>query len=319
MTVKDLNSGQEYVSEYFYRDGYYDGKEKEFRGFGEVKKVEYGDASAPTLITSYVFDVGKSEESRKGMIKSMAALNENGTVSPPYQIFEKEDNTFSTKTLLTGLDGETVRYSFISEKRSYVYEGTAAYKLLLSQFNYDNYGNITEELNYGLVDGDDKSFGDDEVLTYTEYMIDEDAWIVDRPSEIHKTNFDSTFVSLEKNYYDTKGNLIRQERYTDEVKMIPVVRNEFDSYGNIIKITDANNHWRDIAYDTVFHTFPVSEAIGELGLSMSAQYDTGFGVMTAYTDFNGNTTTFGYDTFGRLTSIIKPGDSSDLPTQEFAY
>jgi len=32
VSVKDLNSGQEYVTDYAYRDGYYDGIEKEFRG-----------------------------------------------------------------------------------------------------------------------------------------------------------------------------------------------------------------------------------------------------------------------------------------------
>ena len=36
-------------------------------------------------------------------------------------------------------------------------------------------------------------------------------------------------------------------------------------------------------------------------------------------DFNGAETTFGYDVFGRLTSMVRPGDSPEFPTAEFSY
>lgn len=48
----------EYVTDYRYRDGYYDGIEKEFRGFSEVEKIERGDASQPTQLTRHSFHTG---------------------------------------------------------------------------------------------------------------------------------------------------------------------------------------------------------------------------------------------------------------------
>ncbi len=47
-----------YVTDYDYRDAYYDGYEKQFRGFGEVAVIDRGDASQPTLVTRYHFHTG---------------------------------------------------------------------------------------------------------------------------------------------------------------------------------------------------------------------------------------------------------------------
>jgi RHS repeat-associated protein len=318
--VKDNNSGAVYTTEYAYRDGYYDGIEKEFRGFGGLRKISYGETTAPTLVTNYVFDVGKTEKSRKGMVKSVAALRENGTVNPPTGLFDKEDNTITTRSLFAGTNGERVKYSFTSAKKVSIYENTATPKILLREFDQDNYGNATEDFNYGVIVGTDKSVGKDEILTTTTYLYDEVNWIVDRPETITKTDLAGKFVSFQKNHYEPiTGNLLWQESSPDNVVLIPVVRNEYYPNGNIKKITDADDHYREIGYDPVFKTFPVSETIGGLGLSMQAGYDYGLGVVTSFTDFNGNNTSFNYDVFGRLKKIVKPGDTLAVPTQEFIY
>lgn len=319
VAVKDLNSGQEYVTDYFYRDGYYDGVEKEFRGFGGVTKLERGDASAPTLKTVYSFDVGKDAISRKGMVKSTATLSESGTVEPPTGLFDAQENTLETRTLFTGTNGEQVTYSFIKAQNNRVFENGSAFTLLSREFDQDVYGNTTKDFNYGIVSGTDRSAGKDELLTTASYHYDLDRWVLDRPDTVGKTDLSGTFVNLQKSFYDSRWNLIRQESSPDGTAFIKTVRNDYDGYGNIVRITDANDHWRQIGYDPLFHTFPVSETIGGLGLTMSAGYDYGLGVVTSFTDFNQNTTSFGYDTFGRLTSIVKPGDSAAFPTQSFDY
>lgn len=317
--VKDLNSGQEYVTDYSYRDGYYDGAEKQFRGFGSVDQLTNGEAGAPALLTRHAFDVGKEEESRKGLPLGLAVLEENGTVSPPVGLLEREENDIRTRDLLTGTNGERVRFSFVSANRREVYEKTDTPKFLLQEFDQDDFGNTIKEFNYGIVDGSDKSVGKDEVLTTTDYLLDETNWILDRPSQIEKTTLNGDFISTNKYFYDAKGNLARQEGTADGSNFIPLVRNQFDDYGNIIRITDANDHYRDIGYDTTFHTFPISETIGGLSLTLTADYDLGLGVITSYTDFNNNRTSYGYDPLGRLTTIIKPGDSEAYPTQQFVY
>lgn len=55
--------GDIYVSEFVYRDGFYDYLEKQFRGFAFVKKIEHGDerfggSRAPALVTRMAFHTG---------------------------------------------------------------------------------------------------------------------------------------------------------------------------------------------------------------------------------------------------------------------
>ena len=71
------------------------------------------------------------------------------------------------------------------------------------------------------------------------------------------------------------------------------LRHHYDQWGNVVQIFDplwgtAPGHYRDIVYDTVFQTFPVSETIDTGGsvLTVQASYDAGLGVMTQSIDFN---------------------------------
>ncbi|WP_295587932.1 toxin TcdB middle/N-terminal domain-containing protein [uncultured Lamprocystis sp.] len=319
VTVRDNNSGQEYVTDYRYRDGYYDGAEKEFRGFAQVEKLEHGGPGAPSLLTRHSFDVGDTQESRKGMPLAQAVMVEGGTQTPPVGLFEAADHRLTTRTLATGTNGVPVTYSFTHQTDTRIYEGTAQPVALRRAWDQDGYGNVIADLDYGIVVGTDLGAGQDEVLTRTDYRIDTARWIVNLPSRVSKTDRIGGFVSLQRLTYDTNGNLKVDERSPDGTRFIAVTRNDYDGYGNIVKVTDANGHWRRLDYDPTFHAFPITETIGDLGLSMTATYDLGLGLMTAFTDPNGHTTGFGYDTFGRLTRIIKPGDTAALPTQTFEY
>lgn len=317
--VTDHISGQEYAIDYTYHDGYYNGEEREFRGFGRVEKVEHGDPTAPTLKTYHVFDVGKDEESRKGMLLEQAALKENGGTDPVSGVYQHKKYTLETRNLANGTNDQTVRFSFTAQENTFVYEDTSTPIQLRADFDYDDYGNEIKNFNYGQVEETDFSVGDDEILTTSEYDYFPDQWMMDRVKHIRQEDSDGNFISDTKQFYDAKGNLIRQEKSPDDVKWIPVIRNQYDTYGNIIKITDANEHSRAIGWDATCHTFPVSETIDGLNLTMTAGYDTGFGKVSSFIDFNGHATKFKYDTHGRLINIIKPGDSETFPTQAFTY
>lgn len=317
--VQDLNSGQHYITDYHYRDGYYDGNEKEFRGFTTVQKLEHGGTDAPSLLSVIQFDTGITEESRKGLITSSSTLTENGTLNPISGLFDRQNNTIRTNQLFTGLNGERVRFSYLNSSSTSIYEKTDQAAFLYHVFEQDNYGNTIKDFNYGRISGTDYSIGNDEILTTTNFTIDEVKWLVDRPSIISSTNLDNTFIKLQHNYYDDQGNMTSEEHSPDGTIFIPLIRNQYDSYGNIVTITDANNHCRDITYDNKFHTLPVTESICGLGLEMTAEYNHGLGKITYYIDYNDHATSFVYDALGRLTSIIKPGDSILFPTQSFAY
>jgi hypothetical protein len=72
--------GRTYLSRFVYHDGYYDAAEKEFRGFGRVEQIDVGDATAPTLVSRSVFDVGRTYEVMKGKLLRLSAEQEDGRV-----------------------------------------------------------------------------------------------------------------------------------------------------------------------------------------------------------------------------------------------
>jgi RHS repeat-associated protein len=319
VTVKDKNSGAEYITDYHYRDGYYDGREKEFRGFGGLDKMVYGDSTGPTLKTRYTFDTGKEEESRKGLVTSLAALTEEGTLNPPAGIFDITASDIVTRDLHTGENGERVRFSYISENDTWIYENSLDPVQIRKETTQDDFGNTIASSDYGIVEDGDYAKGDDEVRSFTSFLIDQENWMMDRPLEIRMEDLSGNFISHQKNNYDAKGNLIIRQDAVSEGNFITTLQNRYDIYGNIIRITDANSHWRQITYDPLFHAFPVSEQIGGTPLTMTAGYDTARGLLTSFSDFNGHITRFEYDTYSRIINIIKPGDTPDFPTQSFAY
>ena len=82
------------------------------------------------------------------------------------------------------------------------------------------------------------------------------------------------------------------------------------------------------AYDPTFNTFPtlvtqptVTASGAALAMTEGAGYDYRMGTLTSVTGPNGaaTTVTAGYDLFGRLTSIVKPGDSAQYPTTQATY
>jgi RHS repeat-associated protein len=338
VTVHDANSGADYVTDYAYRDGYYDGREKEFRGFAHVTETEYGDDSAPTTVTRYCYDTGAQEESRKGLVLEMAVLGENGQCQEPVnECYRRQVNQLTTRSLYG--DGKTtlVAYSFITQTDTYIHENQPAAVQLRQTFDRDDYGNLIQDFNFGQVCGSDLTCGHDEVLTSTQYALNESAWIVNKPAVITHTDAAGNFVSEKRLYYDgaaytglpsgqiQRGDLARLEESlgpTGEDRFIPTKRQAFDRHGNPVGLMDANGNLTTVEYDPLVHTFPVLERLhldDERSLVYTATYHVGFGQVTAAADFNGHVSTFGYDTFGRLSQIVRPGDTPAQPTVQYSY
>ena len=359
VTVHDANSGDDYVIDYSYRDGYYDGTQKEFRGFERAEMIAHGDETAATTLTRYIFDTGAEEESRKGLLLEATVLGEGGQcdVSGGVQTTEvslvilagriasevfgecyrRDVNQLTTRQLHNGSEGRRVAYSFITQTDTFVHENQHTPVQLRQAFDRDDYGNLTQEFNYGQVCGGDVTCGDDEILTYTEYARNLEAWIVNAPARLRQTDAEGNFVGEARLYYDgeayvglplgevMRGDLSRQEESLGPLggdRFVPTPRQAFDSYGNVVGIMDANGNLTMVEYDALVHAFPVVERL-HLGdgqsLSFAASYHVGFGQVTGATDYNGHAFTYAYDTFGRLTEIVLPGDTLALPTQQFTY
>ncbi len=321
--------GNRYRTELHYHDGYYDGEEKEFRGFAAAEKQEIGDTTIPDLIMAYRFDTGTDHDALKGKPLLLEVQTKQG------KIFYREQYTWNTRKLhdSAGGDGRSVTFPLQETKiRNILEKGTGTPVQLKWEYEFDDYGNMTKQIDHGRMD----EGWDDERITETSfssaYESGKSNWIMDRMVETISTDENGTLAAKKRNYYDgnlilgtvSKGNLTRTEDWVEGDKYVVSVRNDYDEYGNVVATydplyPDLPGHYRTLVYDDLFHTFPVAEKIhtGELTLSMSATYDYGLGVMRNSTDFNGHITTYNYDTFGRLTSITKPPDTGH--TVEYDY
>lgn len=133
------------VTEYIYRDGYYDSFEKEFRGFGFVKQVDYGDdliygdeqATYPTTLTRIKFytgapdyedndgdgaydefneEAGREDETLKGKIHWKEVLRtKDGDIDPIYNVGEDgkliSDQSMVYSTQINTWKIKTVHYA----------------------------------------------------------------------------------------------------------------------------------------------------------------------------------------------------------------
>ncbi len=347
-SITNLDSlGHSYVSRFRYHDGYYDPVEKQFRGFSRVEQIDVGDDSAPTEVTRSVFDTGRVFEAMKGRVLQLSTETVDG------RVFQTESTAWITppKLLLTGTNGLEVRYAHpVASTRRVLELGQGAERRLESEMRYDDFGNQTRHADYGIVENGDRSAFDDERITLRQYAINTNAWILRAVAVQELRDEHDAVISRSEQFYDdetfsgrnlgfvTIGNLTLKRDWvspSDSTATVLSSRTQYDTYGNPIILLDplavapggvpdaGRGHWRRIDYDSRFHAYPIAETI-ELGsgkdpLVLSAAYDEGFGTVTSSTDFNGNTTRYGYDTFSRLTRLLKPGDTDEFSTVEYDY
>lgn len=346
--ITNLDSlGHQYVSRFRYHDGYYDPVEKQFRGFSRVEQIEIGDDTAPTEVTRSVFDVGRTFEAMKGRVLELSTETEDG------KVFQVESTAWVTppRLLLTGTNGLEVRYAHPVANTHRILElGQGTERRLESEMQYDDFGNQTRHADYGIVENGDRSAFDDERITVTQYAINTNAWILRTVAVQELRDEKDAVVSRSEHFYDdetfsgdnlgivTVGNLTLKRDWvspSNSTAKVLSARTRYDVYGNPTLLLDplarapgglpdaAQGHYRRIDYDVRFHAYPVSETIelgaGKEALVFQAAYDEGFGTVTSSTDFNGNSTRYGYDTFARLTQIWKPDDTPDYPTLEYDY
>ncbi|MCK5359538.1 MAG: hypothetical protein KAJ95_02875, partial [Gammaproteobacteria bacterium] len=322
-----------YSTLFNYHDGYYDAEEKEFRGFAFAEKQARGDSTAPSLLSAYQYNTGAEQKALKGKPLQMEARNIAGDV------FYRETFSWETKKLAAGTGGDerVVTFPFQAHRIKNVLEKNQGTPVQLQwDYQYDDYGNMTQQIEHGRLDNG----WNDERATKTVFSSDTNRasglshWLLNKPIEQTTEDENGTLIAKKRYYYDAsdtlgnigKGNITKEEQWVSGGDYITSVRNDYDSFGNITAIydplytQDSDGHYREIVYDTNYKTFPVQEKIhvdSDTSLSLSAEYDAGFGVVTGSTDFNGYKTDYAYDTFGRIISTTKPLDSK--PTQEYNY
>lgn len=339
--------GSTYRSEITYRNGYYDGLEREFRGFERAVQTEIGNSGqgAPSLVSEFRFDTGAQVEALKGL-RLFSELRTSGG-----HVFQRTESTWGHRSLGGApAIGETrsVIFAFQRSETTTVIEGGAGSPVvLLKEFEFDDYGNQTLVADYGRVEDADRGAWQDERITRRTFSAARaenlSKWMLDYPVTERIEAFDGAVAAETRYFYDdpsfsgsspgalSRGNPTLVRRLADSAsgRFLNAERKTYDGYGNPTDFIDplgsapGDRHSRRITYDSSIHTHPVSETIfigGNVNsVTLNADYDLGLGVLTESRDFNGHATLYRFDPFGRINAIIKPGDSLAAPTESYDY
>lgn len=318
-------------TEYVYRDGTFSAVERTFAGFGGGVEKAIGDAYTPTLLTDSTFDVGLSDRTLRGVLLGSEQRDEKGYV------FSRSKSTWTTRKLDAALDGRTVSYSFKRAEQVEHIEGTDPSKarVTLSEWEQDNYGNVTAEKKWGEVVGDDKLAGNDEAIVVRTFANNTVDWILGRVATEELQDGKGARLRLSRTYYDgdafvglplgsvARGLVSREEAWVgpalDAFELVTSAR--YDADGNPAETRDARGGGRAFVWDPVSRAFPITEGVktGARVLVQHATYDGAHGVPVSFTNFNGAVSTFAYDALGRVAAIVKPGDTHERPTLRYTY
>jgi hypothetical protein len=148
-------TGLHETAELVYRDGYYDGVNRAFRGFGHVERVETGDLETDGQMGSlsvYDFDLGITESERHGLTLRMARL---GGAPGAWTPMLEERTTWASCPLAEATSMTSVPVVWICEtqKDSVIQEGApeSEWRTVRTEKAYDRYGGMTLATSHGVV------------------------------------------------------------------------------------------------------------------------------------------------------------------------
>lgn len=230
LTGNDDGTGLHEVREFHYRDGYYDGIEKQFRGFANVVEHSVGDTTRDDGFKTSRFDVGATDPYFNGLLLAQS-LTGGPAGSPPEPIWE--DQFTHVDCTVSGIDqvdpNFPVRNICQTVESRLVQEGAPEAEWLRTRTTkeFDGYGNVTLEFKEGVVgSGPTGSAGcaactgvagehgepcgatclGDELYTETEYVQPDDnngAWFLRLPVAVRTyADASSALYTEELTYYD---------------------------------------------------------------------------------------------------------------------
>ena len=228
----------QYISEYVYRDAWYDVYQKEFRGFAFVKSISIGDDSAPTSVTRTFFHTGAPDgidNDGDGKIDERGEDNETEELPLKGQVLAQETTTELAGAYTTLGDGvfaadkDTFQrvQSKLTIQRIHSRDGGTQNMPTVNNEQEVSFAYALEtltdiiELGKGapkrlktttLKDAfgnvlETKNYGmidedNDEQFTFSEYINDIDRWMIGYPLTKTVTDKDLNRLTQTKTYYD---------------------------------------------------------------------------------------------------------------------
>jgi len=271
----DLLTDLHEVTTYRYHDGFYDGDEKQFRGFARVEMTLIGDDTQEPGLTDMYYDVGKSDPFFNGKLLRQVQFSGDRELSDTVTTWED-----CPVAEVEGTTGNPVRYICETGTTTLLKEGLAEPQWVktVTASNYDGYGNVTLSSDLGVTEvggggcepcggRDPEVFGapcgaqcvGDERFEETDYIAPgadtNQRWILHAAAEERMYGRPgSAQVKVTRHYYDGadfvgmdlgkldqgKATRMTEQREVGSDEVVQVTRSRFDVHGNVIERIDPN-------------------------------------------------------------------------------
>ena len=353
LTGSDDGSGLHEITEHLYRDGFYDGIEKQFRGFERVEVSVREDAFHEGSLTSYLFDVGREKPHFNGLALEVEHRGGEDVLTRTTNVYSECDVAeVPSATEQEAMGRMPVRYPCnTATEVTHIERETseAAWKTVRDETTFDGYGNQTLVAQLGEIDVEG-----DELYQSTTFAAPTTRWLLRLPvrQETYTTQAGARATTI--NYYDgedfiglpegeaTHGFLSRVEKVVAEGETIVTARARRDAFGNGVEqilpngtLDNLNTHRVQLTYDASGRFLLAEDRLNldddqePYTVRREFRHDRGFQRETETTQpfitrggeavTSKNTSRKQLDEFGRVTQIFDSGDAPDKPSTTYTY
>jgi len=265
LTGDDDGSGVHEVIDYTYRNGFYDGDEKQFRGFSDVVTRLHGDDFQEEGLTTTVYDNGVDDPYLNGKLLRQR-VESAGRALSAFAVTYADCLVAEVPTpaQMEAMGRPPIRHLCETARETVVMEGApdADHLTTRTEQTWDGYGNVTIDASLGVVARGGTACGadclGDEDYTATTFVTPANTggrWILHEPATVSTyTDPNDPFKTEERYYYDgdafaglpsgqlTHGFLSRMTRRVSPASdaVVNVTRQRRDSFGNVVERLDPN-------------------------------------------------------------------------------
>ncbi|MDP3092209.1 MAG: SpvB/TcaC N-terminal domain-containing protein [Nitrospira sp.] len=318
----DCSVGITSTNSYAYAGGYYYSPERDFRGFNYAKLTGPIGPNGERLSAETWFHQGNDIS-----LVNLPDVSHGYMRGRPYKVVVSDNQSVQLSARNVYYQSGPSTPPFFNPpfavEVSTCDSTPASCKTIQIGYAYDAYGNVIREDQHGdiSVTTDDRTV----VRTYSPNVAEE--WILGLPtSEAIYEGIGTSPGNLKAQttlYYDgtttcgtpstnqtpIKGHLTRVVRWLNE-SASPEIRKAYDQFGNVICTRGPNGGDTNLAYDSIFQTFPITNTnalnhqtrLWYYGVTAGTDSTKGlYGQVAIAWDPNGIGHTFEYDVLGRKT------------------
>ncbi|MEY3083164.1 MAG: hypothetical protein RJA94_3149, partial [Pseudomonadota bacterium] len=285
-----------------YEGGAWSRAERQFLGFRTVKvnlPCIAGESTCPQQVFTYDQSLGCSGE----VLQDQMFDAPNGSL-------------LSQKTTVLAPDAQLPFTCLAAATEDRVYAGAGS-RAVRTDAIYDLYGNATQLIDYGVVEG----WGD-ETVTVSTFAPNTSDYLVSCPMQTlvyQGTSASGALLSGTRISYDGGGvgqaplrcEKTRQDDWTSGGDWITSKWWAYDAFGNLEAEADGAGNTTTTVYDGAYGLYPVETRLPGFASDPRLRTQTGWdhacGLASSKTDLNGQVTSFAYDPLCRETYRRLPG------------